>query len=84
MRRSLVLFTALLLVVAAGQASAKTLSWHGTLDMDLGALQTLRARGSGVAAAGAWSLSFGSSAERVILSQSLASFLMSVFLFNVV
>ena len=49
MRKSIVLVTAMLLVVAAGQASAKTLPWHGTLDMDLGALQTLRVQGSGVA-----------------------------------
>lgn len=49
MRKTLVLVTAFLLAVVAGQASAKTLDWHGTLDIDLGALPTLRIQGSGVA-----------------------------------
>jgi len=48
MRKTIVLFTTFLLVVA-GQAGAKTLDWHGTLDIDLGALPTLRLQGSGVA-----------------------------------
>ena len=48
MRRSTIVILALLLVFSAGQASAKTLGWHGTLDLDLGALQTLRLEGSGV------------------------------------
>ena len=49
MRRALVLVTTLLLVLTAGQAGAKTLGWHGTIDVDLGALPSLRFLGSGVA-----------------------------------
>jgi hypothetical protein len=49
MRKAIVLFGALLLALTAGTASAKTLDWHGTLDIDLGALPTLRMQGSGVA-----------------------------------
>lgn len=49
MRKAIVLFSALLLALTAGTASAKTLDWHGTLDIDLGALPTLRMQGSGVA-----------------------------------
>jgi hypothetical protein len=49
MRKATVLFSAILLVLVAGTASAKTLDWHGTLDLDLGALETLRLYGSGVA-----------------------------------
>jgi len=49
MRKAIVLFSALLLALTAGTASAKTLDWHGTLDVDLGALPTLRVQGSGVA-----------------------------------
>jgi hypothetical protein len=48
MRKTIVLFSALLLALTAGTASAKTLDWHGTLDLDLGALPTLRIQGSGV------------------------------------
>ena len=48
MRKAIVLFSALLLALTAGTASAKTLDWHGTLDIDLGALPTLRIQGSGV------------------------------------
>ena len=41
MRKSLGLLIGTLLVLGlAGSASAKTLAWHGTLDIDLGALQT--------------------------------------------
>ena len=49
MKKVLVLFAAFLLVLTAGQAGAKTLGWHGTLDIDLGALPTLSFQGSGVA-----------------------------------
>jgi len=50
MRKSLGLLVATLLILGfAGTASAKTLGWHGTLDIDLGALDTLRLEGSGVA-----------------------------------
>jgi len=49
MRKSIVLLVAMLLVVAAGQASAKTLNWHGTLDVDFAALKTLRISSTGVA-----------------------------------
>lgn len=49
MRKSLVLVTVFLLALVAGSANAKTLDWHGTLDVDLGALPTLRLQGSGVA-----------------------------------
>jgi hypothetical protein len=49
MRRSTIVILALLLAFGAGQASAKTLGWHGTLDLDLGALDSLRIEGSGVA-----------------------------------
>ena len=50
MRKSLALLIVTLLALGfAGSASAKTLGWHGTLDLDLGALETLRLGGSGVA-----------------------------------
>jgi hypothetical protein len=49
MRKLVVLFSALMLAVTAGTAGAKTLDWHGTLDIDLGALETLTLLGSGVA-----------------------------------
>jgi hypothetical protein len=49
MRKVIVSFASLLLVFVAGQAGAKTIDWHGTLDLDLGALDTLRLEGSGVA-----------------------------------
>jgi hypothetical protein len=49
MRKAIVLFGALLLALTAGTASARTLNWHGTLDLDLGALPTFRIEGSGVA-----------------------------------
>lgn len=49
MRKLVVLFSALMLALTAGTAGAKTLDWHGTLDIDLGALETLRMQGSGVA-----------------------------------
>ena len=49
MKKSLVLVFALFVAMAAGTASAKTLDWHGTLDLRLGALQGLRFNGSGVA-----------------------------------
>jgi len=50
MRKSLGLLLGTLLVLGlAGSAGAKTLGWHGTLDLDLGALETLRIDGSGVA-----------------------------------
>ena len=49
MRKAIVLLAAFLLALTAGSASAKTLDWHGTLDIDLGALPTLRIQGSGVA-----------------------------------
>jgi len=49
MRKAIVLFGAILLALTAGTASAKTLDWHGTLDVDLGALPTLRIEGAGVA-----------------------------------
>jgi hypothetical protein len=50
MRKSLGLLLGTLLALSlAGTASAKTLGWHGTLDLDLGALETLRIEGSGVA-----------------------------------
>ncbi len=49
MRKPLGLLLITLLALGfAGSASAKTLGWHGTLDLDLGALQTLRLGGSGV------------------------------------
>ena len=49
MRKSLGLLLVTLLALGfAGSASAKTLGWHGTLDLDLGALQTLRLEGGGV------------------------------------
>ena len=48
MRRSTLVILALLLVFGAGQAGAKTLGWHGTLDIELGALATIRFEGSGV------------------------------------
>ena len=49
MRKSLGLLLVTLLALGfAGSASAKTLGWHGTLDLDLGALETLRLEGSGV------------------------------------
>ncbi len=40
---------ALFLLFGAGQASAKTLGWHGTLDIDVGALPEVTFKGSGVA-----------------------------------
>jgi len=49
MRKAIVLLSAILLALMAGTASAKTLDWHGTLDIDLGALQTFRSYGTGVA-----------------------------------
>jgi len=50
MRKSLGLLIGTLLVLGlAGTASAKTLGWHGTLDLDLGALKTTSIAGSGVA-----------------------------------
>jgi hypothetical protein len=36
------------LLFGAGQAGAKTLGWHGTLDIDIGALEQVRWEGSGV------------------------------------
>jgi hypothetical protein len=49
MRKSLGLLLGTLLVLGvAGTANAKTLGWHGTLDLDLGALDTIRIEGSGV------------------------------------
>jgi hypothetical protein len=48
MKRTTSILLALVLLLAAGQAGAKTLGWHGTLDLDLGNLQTLRIAGSGV------------------------------------
>ena len=47
MRKLIVLLAAMLI---AGQASAKTLDWSGTLVVDLGALNSLRMYGGGVAA----------------------------------
>jgi len=50
MRKTLaILFGVMLVGGLAGTAGAKTLDWHGTLDLDLGALPTLRLQGSGVA-----------------------------------
>jgi len=49
MRKAIVLVCGILLALTAGTASAKTLDWHGTLDIDLGVLPTLRIQGSGVA-----------------------------------
>ncbi len=49
MRKSFLLLTTVLLAVGAGQANAKTLDWHGTLNLDFGMLRTLRLLGSGVA-----------------------------------
>jgi len=49
MRRSTLVILALLLVFGAGQANAKTLGWHGTLELDLGALAKISMQGSGVA-----------------------------------
>lgn len=50
MRKSFgLLISTLLILGLAGSASAKTLDWHGTLDIDLGALKDLRITGSGVA-----------------------------------
>jgi len=49
MRKLLATLTVLLVATVAGQASAKTLDWHGTLDIDLGPNPTLRLYGSGVA-----------------------------------
>jgi len=49
MRKTFVLTIAILVASFAGQAGAKTLGWHGTMDLDLGALPTVRIGGSGVA-----------------------------------
>ena len=49
MRKLFVLFSAILVATVAGQAGAKTLGWHGTLDLDLGALPSVRILDSGVA-----------------------------------
>ena len=49
MKKSLVLIAAFLLAMTAGTAGAKTLDWHGTLDLDLGALERITFNGSGVA-----------------------------------
>lgn len=50
MRKTLGLLISTLLVLGfAGTAGAKSLDWHGTLDLDLGTLPTLRLNGSGVA-----------------------------------
>jgi hypothetical protein len=49
MRKSFILLGIVLAISFAGQAGAKTLAWHGTLDVDLGALQALRFGGTGVA-----------------------------------
>jgi hypothetical protein len=46
MRKLLVLLAAMLL---AGQAGAKSTDWHGTIEIDLGALETMVLQGSGVA-----------------------------------
>ena len=46
MRKMIVLLAAMLI---AGQASAKTHDWHGTIAIDLGALETMYLEGSGVA-----------------------------------
>jgi hypothetical protein len=46
MRKWIVLFAAMLL---AGQAGAKSIDWHGTVEIDLGALETMVLQGSGVA-----------------------------------
>jgi hypothetical protein len=43
------LVLALFVLFGAGQASAKTLGWHGTLDIDVGALPEVTFKGSGVA-----------------------------------
>jgi len=48
MRRLATVIFAMLLVFGAGQAGAKTLGWHGTIDLDLGALKTLTVVGTGV------------------------------------
>ena len=49
MRKLLVLLSAILVATFAGQAGAKVLDWHGTLDLDLGALPSVRILDSGVA-----------------------------------
>jgi hypothetical protein len=50
MRKTLGLLVGLTLALGvAGTASAKTLGWHGTLDIDLGALSKIRMESSGVA-----------------------------------
>jgi len=49
MRKLFVTLTAVLVTMLAGQAGAKTLDWHGTLDIDLGWLEGIRIEGSGVA-----------------------------------
>jgi hypothetical protein len=49
MKRIVLLLVSILAVGVADQAGAKTLDWHGTLRLDLGALRTWVAEGSGVA-----------------------------------
>ena len=49
MRKLFVLLSAILVATFAGQAGARTLDWHGTLDLDLGALPSVSITGSGVA-----------------------------------
>ncbi len=50
MRKTIGLLVGLTLAFGvAGTAGAKTLAWHGTLEMDLGALQSIRTLGTGVA-----------------------------------
>jgi hypothetical protein len=50
MRKTLsFLICTMLALGVAGTASAKTLDWHGTMDIDLGALKALRFGGTGVA-----------------------------------
>jgi len=48
MRRLLLLVTAISVAGFAGQAGAKTLGWHGTVDFRIGALPGVRVVGSGV------------------------------------
>ena len=50
MRKTLgLLLVSMLTLGVAGSASAKTLDWHGTMDIDLSWLETIRIEGSGVA-----------------------------------
>ena len=50
MRKTLgLLLGALLALGVAGAASAKTIDWHGTIEVDLGALESIVLEGSGVA-----------------------------------